>query len=264
MNRLRLLLIILLASGYCAGHVLADEDAVTMYVEDTSPALRLHNNFDGGTSARVVFQAGDDAANYVIIVGPGGTVSNAITGMDGAIDTIAEIAPLLEACTNTAGEKKLTVDYDCSLAADSTNAELLDSTDVTVQSGDWGEIALWDTTDSDFFSCYIPGGSVGGQDCKKIITRIYGNIVGTGNVTVNIYVDGVEKFERVFVSPVFVQGDSTADDNDDEHASDSVGPGQVNIPINFPAQPSENVLIRASRGTAATSGSLAAFIDYKY
>jgi len=83
-------------------------------------------------------------------------------------------------------------------------------------------------------------------------------------VTVNIYVDGVEKFERVYVSPVYVQAASTTDDNDDDHASDAVGPGQLNIKIDFPAQPSENVLIRATRASAATSGSLAALVDYKY
>jgi hypothetical protein len=258
MKSFKILLVILLGLGYCLGVAQADEDAVTYYVEDKSPAIRVKNGYDDGTDVRVVLVAGDDATNYVQI----GTVLTVIA-MNGSADTIAEVAALMAACTNTAGEKKLIVDYDCALAADSTDDETLDDVDTVIRPGAWGEVALWDTSTAKFYSCYIPGSTSGGQDNKKIIRRIYGNIGGTGNITLNIYVDGVEKYEKVIVSPVYV---STTDvnDSDNEHAADAVTPAQLDIPINFPADASEDVMIRATRATTGTTGSIGAIVDYTY
>jgi len=258
MRKLKIMLATVLALGYCFGAAVADEDAVTFYTEDKSPAIRIHNGYDAGTDVRVVITAGDDAANYVVV----GTVTNTMD-WSGANATVAQVAALIGACTNTAGAKKITVAYDCALAGDSTDDEVMDSQDTTVKSGDWGDVVLWDTSTAKFYSAYIPSSETTGMSNDKVIKKIYGNIGGTGNITLNIYVDGVEKYEKVIVSPVYIPSANTGASNSVVHAEDEVGPAQLDIDLNFPARKSEAVVIRATRASTGTTGSIGAIVDYK-
>lgn len=252
-------LISLLSVMFLAVAVAFGAGGTTFYIEDESPALRAHNT--GTEVVTIVLAAGDDSANYALV----GSVSNDLDWSGGAADIIGEIGPLLAAVTNAAGTRVLTVDTDCSLSADSSDDELLDTVTTVLAPGEWDTVAKWDTSDSGcyFFSCYSPGErkAAGGMGQIRTLRKIYGNIGGTGNITVNIYLDGVEVYEKVFVSPVEVFPHSMNYTGTVTMTADETTPGQLDIDLNFPIGGSQNCMIRATRATTATTGSIGAIIE---
>ena len=251
------LIAMLLVATLMALPVFAGEAEDVVYkVEDKSIAFRVKNGYST-EKVQVVIPNGDNANCYVLI----GSTSNALD-LSGDTDTIAEIETAVEAFTNSSGKAKLTVDVDCSLDADSTDDELLDTQDVTIAPGDWGNI-VWDTSEIKHWSVYIPGDtSLGMPFGRKRIKEIYGNIGGTGNITLNIYANQTEKWEHVIVSPVYILGSVTnGQATTSITTDDEVGPAQLSIPLDFPIGRDENVQIRAARASTATTGSLGARVE---
>ena len=249
------LIIMGLVVCFMAGNLIAAEAEDVVYKqEDKSIALRVKNTFD--EKVRIVIDAGDGAGNYVVV----GSISNNIDWAGLTPEDISGCSTSLAAVVNSETNTGLVIDTECSLDADSTDDELLDAQDITIQPGDWGNI-LWDTGTHLSFDVYIPGSKVGGTAGPKTIKGIYGNLGGTGNITVNIYKDQVEKYERVIVSPVYLLSAGSPLTN--TAAADVIGPAQIDIEMDFPVKNSENCLIRAARASSATTGSLGVKVQSK-
>ena len=203
-------------------------------VADNAPALRVYN---GGTEAVTInIYAGDNATNSVTI---GSTVNT--LNMSSTVDTITEVAALIRACTNSAGVAVLTVDADCSLAADSTDDELLDAQVISIASKAWGEI-VWDTSVALFYGAYVPDGDAPkDQRTDVTIEQIYGNPIGTGAVTLSVYLDGTLSWQKL-MPEVYAYSNDTA---------------SVSLPVmvGIPAQ-KKAIIIRALRATTATTGNI--------
>lgn len=221
------------------------------YAADKSPAIRVKNGFS--EVVKIEWAAGDSATNRVLV---GSTVNT--LACDGTnADQISEAAALFAAVTNAAGQKLLTVDVDCSLNADNTSNTLANAANqVVLQPGEWGNAVLWDTSACLFYSTYIPNTkSSGGGQTPLSLKDIFGNITGTGNITVNIYEDQTKVFEDVIVSPVYVWGAISSITN--TTAADAVSSAQLLSRyqgINLPISANKDVLIRATRATSATTG----------
>ena len=230
MKKLFTLLIILITAGF------AFADGIKYAAADESPAIRFYNRGTETVTIKI-YAGGASATNEVII----GSITNTVDG-SGDTDTVAELATAIAACTNSAGLTVLTMDTDCSLATDSTDGELLDGTAYTAASGAWGEL-LWDTSDVKFYSVYIADQYVkdntDGARPSVDIDTVYGNPLGTGDVTLSIYLDGNLAWQAL-MPEVFEYTNNTA---------------TIALPadIDIPAQ-KKAVLIRAARETTATTG----------
>ncbi len=238
---------VLMATGAMAQVVKAVE-------ADKSIAFRIYNGYTGTLTLTV-----RGGGTQIVASVDGGCV-NTITGT-GDADTIAKVEAALVACTNTAGLTGLKVDSDCALADDSTDAELISFTNASIAAGEWANV-YWDTSAHLSYDLYFPDNvNQAGQGAYKI-TKISGNPVGTGNVTLSIYLDRVLIDQRVYVSPVYVNpatwGMAATDTN--AFTADN------NVTIDYPLGPlrctgAQPVLIRAARATTATTGMLAATVE---
>lgn len=238
-------------------------DALYYATEDKSVAFRIKNGYDTEVVTFAV-TAGDSAANYCLIQTPGGTlVSNVLDWSGAGADEISEIATNITAtCTNAEGEALLQVDVQMSLAADSTDDELLDGTSVVIQPGQWGDGGLWDTSISPYiYNVYIPGSTVGGGQEAKFIKHIGGEIGGTGNVTVEIYIDRDLVWEKEFTSPMYVVNATSANSTTSEAygADDTLC---LDISPQIPITRSQNCFIRAKRATTGTTGTMKATVEH--
>lgn len=241
------ILMVALIAALC-GWVFAG-DVVIFQTEDTSPAIRARNNGDETVS---IVTSGGGMTNYVVI----GSVTNSIidTGT-GTNDTIALVAASLAACTNSSGEKVLTVDQYCSLAADSTDAELLAGTQ-TIAARSWGTAFVWDTTGPDFFSCYKPSFNRGGAGGECVLEKVYGHMVGAGDITVGIYLDRTKKAEWVIDTPVYMI--STTNGIYAATSGDT-----IDKPFALTVPEGQSLMIRAKRASAATTGNIGALLQTK-
>lgn len=230
--------IITLIALLVAGLAFAD----TFHVEnaDTSPALRFENLGSEAVTINI-YEGGAAATNTVVV----GSTSNTIDG-SGATDTVAELAAAIVACTNSAGNPVLLADTRCSVSTDSTDGELLDGTyTIAAKSGTktyWGEL-LWDTSDVKWYSVYIPAARQAAEGVRSDISldNIYGNPIGTGNVTLDVYVDGTKSWS-LLMPEVYAYSNNTA---------------TVALPVtlDLPVQ-RKPVMIRATRATTATTGNI--------
>ena len=229
------------ALGLIAG--IASAQVVMSKAADASVALRVKNG-DMSTLTVVVTGAG---TNFAVTVGG---QAQTIDGNAGTGDIISEIAALFAACTNTSAKKTLTVDANCSLAADTTKAKMLDGT-YTAAAGKWLEL-LWDTTAALHYDIYLPGGEYGSGSYK--ISKITGCPVGTGDVTLGIYQGGTLIGQQVYTSPKIALTLSPA-----TNAADNV----VNIDwaVDMRNLGGQAVIVRAARATSATTGIINAIIE---
>ncbi len=208
------------------------EGSIHYETEDSSPAIRAQNIGSDAVSI-IIASGGASANNYVVI----GSTTNVING-SGDIDTVAEFAAAIAACTNSAGLPVLVVDTRCSLDDDSTDGELLDGTyTIAAATGGnkpWGEI-LWDTSDVTFYSVYIPAARQAPEGFRNAIDidKLYGNPGGTGAVTASVYLDGALAWQTICAT----------------NNSGGIEMPDVDIPVG-----SDPVLVRVARATTATTG----------
>jgi hypothetical protein len=223
-----------------SGAVFAQTATIHYKGADQSPALRVYN---GSTEAlSIVIQTGGaGAANTVAI----GTTTNTVDG-SGDIDTIAEFAAAIVACTNAVGAKPLTVDADCSLGTDSTDGELLSGT-YTAAAGKWLEIP-WDTSECKFYSIYLPDNKVNTARFSKInIKSVFGTATGTGAGTLGIYLNGSLAWQKALPEPSALNP---------TNAAVTVLSNVLDLPVdvNIPANVDQAVIVRLTRATTATTG----------
>lgn len=224
-------------------------------VEDTSPALRVKNL--STEDLRIDVKNEGTGVLYVVI----DDHTNSINGMRAACDTIGEMAALVRACTNTSGEKLVEVDSYCALLTDPTigannQGGLLLNVTNTIRPGKWSDDTfMFDTSTNKIWGAYSPSFGRGGLAGGKTLRRVFGNCVGTGDITLNVYVDQTEVFERVRPE-VFAANTNTT------IAELRVMQAEINEVLDLPVAQGGSILIRASRvGGTATTGSLGATLE---
>lgn len=221
---------------------------------DGSAALRIYNGYTGTLSVAVL------GSGTQLTVTCDGNV-NTITGT-GSDDTIAELEVAIAACTNAAGEKKLSVDSAMALAADSTDLELLTGT-YTATAGNWATL-LWDTSVHLSYDLYFPTSVMQPGQGAYEITSIQGQPTGTGNVTLSIYIDRVLVDQQVYVSPVYVNAASWISAGSNASVTNAnVADAIVNLnykPNGLRCTGAQPVIIRAARATTATTGIISATV----
>ena len=226
-----------------ASAVFAADYARVWTAADSSPAIRIKNGYTGNITLAVT-----NATLGNVDVSDGTTASNIVVT---ALTTISQMAGYIAAYTNASGQKYLTVDYNCSLAADVCSNQLLQVT-TTNAPGKWATGLKWDTSACLFYSAYLPAVEDGGTDGYKTLDSIHGDIKGTGNITLNVYADGVKVYQKVVVSPTYVRGSEGSTTN--VTTADEVGPAQILEKLAIPLGASEGVFVRAVRATTATTG----------
>jgi len=238
----------LVSALVCASGIGLAADGQIFYAEDASPAIRVYNS--GSELVTIQTLLGGAGTNVVTI----GSIANTIDG-SGTTDSVAELAAAIAACTNSAGKTPLTVDIGCNAAStESTDGELLDAT-VTIRSGSWGEVT-WDTSDVKWFRTYLPSSANGASRSGALVTSLYGNVGGTGDVTIRGYLDGSKIFEKIIESPIGVLNGPT-------NLTDNVTAGCVEIPLNLYVGKSQRFMISSGRATTGTTGGIGIRTDYK-
>jgi hypothetical protein len=255
--RLLGIVVALAAMVLVSGQVRADQ--IVAKAADTSPALRVYNGFTG-TVTIVVATNGED-----VTVTCDGNATKLTAGT--SYDTITELADGIAACTNAAGAASLRVDSNPSLLADSTDDELLDGT-YTAVAGKWLEL-LWDTSAHLSYDLYFPSRSYQSGVSAYVLEKINCVPTGTGNVTASVYKDRVLIAQKVITSPVYVNPATwlqgyAAGTTDLTGVTTNSYTADANVTVDWivdlPFTGSEPVIVRVSRATTATTGSISAVI----
>jgi len=221
-----------------------DEGVVSYNQEDTSAYLRMKYS---GSESTATWTNSTSAS--IVTIG-----TDTYTFTFSGTDTVAAVKGYYDKQDN------LRCFYVNGLAADAPDGDVvvpIENSAIAIDLSDnqWHEVLVADTTEELHFSTtsYGQGGRSGTYGTGRYLKWIYGNCVGTGDITVNVYVDGVEKFEKVIVSP----GTTGANTN----LNDVVTVGQLNIVIpgkGIYVGPTQRCLVRATMASTATSGSIGA------
>ena len=234
-----------------AGVAMAGE----MLVEgaDGSPCMRLK-----ASSTNVV---------SVIITGGGTSLTVTVDGLANTVDgctNLAQYTVKLAACTNYAGSKPLTVDGGGALSTDTILGKLLSGTNTASAGpdGKWVELP-WDTSSCGFYQLYLANSTYDPGISALRINKITGEPTGTGDVTLGIYVDKVLKYRRVWNSPYYtlpsvMLSDGTAVSTNTMTTINTIN---IDLPVSIPKAANQAVIIRATRGTTATTGVLGATVE---
>jgi hypothetical protein len=230
-NRTKILIAGLMALA-CANAAYA-ASTIQSFAQDAGPAIQVYNGDADENLVVVVQTAGAGAANTFTI----GSTVNTLDG-SGATDTVTEWVALINTYTNSGGFLVLEGRHDTSLAADSTDNELLSGT-YTALPGRWVTLP-WDTS-------VVAGVSYSNgyrsNDAKATITpnyildHIYGSLGGTGALTLTVYLDEVQVYSKVVGSP----GE----------------PELLDIDLNIPVKPSQKLSVQAAFATSGTTGNIA-------
>ena len=216
-------------------------------VEDTSVALRVKNGYD--TTLTIVI-AGSGATDTTV---SDGTTTNTLD-TSGDVDEISELATAIEGCTNATGDAELTVNQEPSLAADSIDGQLLDGT-YTAAAGKWLEL-LWDTSECKFYSLYFPSRTYQTGTSRYTLEHVNGLPGGTGDLTMYVYQDRTLIASKFYTLPVYVL---TAD----YAVNAAVSAVSLDWELDFPFTGQDAVIVRATRGTTATTGVLTGVVPTK-
>jgi len=214
--------------------VFAEQAGVTFFnQEDEGCALSVRYI---GTSANATL-----VCTTQTIAVADGTITNTIS----LTNTMAFTLGNLMDCTNSAGTRNFEFDYYASLSTDSLSNKLLAGV-ATVDLTDhkWHRVAKIDTSFSKTYDVARDG------DSAITLTGINGNIGGTGNVTVDVYVNGNKMWEYVEDSPKYTTLDGTVFSTNALVSIDKT--------LNMYVGKGQRLHIRAARATTATTGGIGA------
>jgi len=226
-----------------SGSVMAAQ--IISKVEDASVALRVKNGYD--TTLTWVITGG----GMTNTITAGAVAQTIIASGSGTNDTIVLLAASASALTNASGTTSLTVNAEPSLAADSTNAELLDGT-YTAAAGEWLEL-LWDTSTHLSMDLYFPSRTYQTGVSAYILDKVKALPTGTGDVTASIYKDGTLIAQKVVTSPVYVLSVTNT-------VNTSVATVNLDWELDMPFTGKDAVIVRAARATTLTAGVISATI----
>lgn len=212
------------------------------------PALRVWN---GGTGVLVVAVTTNGGGANCSITTDG--LATTLDGSSASYDTVGEWVGAINAVTNRDGTFTLTADGSVSLNSDTVQGKLLDGS-YTGAVNAWLEIPF-NTTNALHLTAAIPKSPIFARGTQRElppkvstggkVASVYGDIAGTGNVTLSVWVSGNLKYRRVITSPQYVLGAGNT----------NVADATVFLSVepNVPYGPQDAVVIRAARGTTMTT-----------
>jgi len=239
-----LISVVLMAGAVCADPNWSGGQEYNAY--DAGPALRV---LYSGRSACSFAVTGDSATITVTVdVGLSTEAANSLDCSGAAIDTIAELAAAINAVTNTAGKKLLEADSGCVASTGETmDDELLVST-VTKHGPGWVDAFLWDTSDTKHYRVYIPPSGKGSHRNLARALSVYGDVKGTGDITIKCYSDNTEIYTTFIESPVYIYTSPTVVD------TNTVVAGIIDIPLDLVVGKDKGLLISCDRASSGTTG----------
>ena len=215
---------------------------------------------------------GTGSATVTVVTATGITINDSgnETNVD-ATNTIATVMGLINACTNAAGVKNFSTQIWGGLAADTCTIKLLAASATVLTPGQWSTVVKWDTSVGLTADCVLstigPGDSV---ITPRLLTSIFGDPIGTGNVTLRVYNDGTSVFQKTYTSPVYVNPASggggtiiTMSGSTDvvtrvtntiagiTYTADATV--EINEPVNIRLSAGKVAFVRATRATSATT-----------
>jgi hypothetical protein len=258
-TRISVMLMAAIICGYMASGVVAQDSGYARGFEayDSSPVFKVMNK----GNENVTFQFNTEVSTGIVVVIGG--VTNTFDAGTATYDTVAELAAAIEALTNSAGLKPLTVKYWCSLGTDTISNKVLTATNtIAASKHEWTDIGVWDTSTLLAYPVAVAPG-----DNPKVLKSIDGNVAGTGNITLDVYSCNMADNTQAkigtwsVVSPIYVAGSMASISN--VYSSDDVTMGIINMPVNVPVGRGEAVLVRASRATTATTGGVGITVELR-
>jgi hypothetical protein len=203
-----------------------------------------------------------------VTVAVNGNGSNIVVTIDGNVNTIltgasvqSAVAASIVACTNAAGYRPLSVNAECSLPADIFSNNLVNTTNtITKQAPAY---LLWNTATCLHSDLYFASNKYNPGYGGCLLGTVIGCPVGTGNVTLSVYIGGTLSAEQVITSPVYVNP-ATLVFGGTNAATNTMGvvdDVNINLPLNIRCTVSQAVLIRAARATTMTAPVLGAITE---
>tara|TARA_R110002110_G_scaffold336074_3_gene546633 strand:+ start:10225 stop:10956 length:732 start_codon:yes stop_codon:yes gene_type:complete len=216
-----------------------------------------------------VWNAADSASPFVVRYTDAakvGTIEITATGIvatdDSNANTLAysasensltEVLAWINSATNATGTKNFEAKIWGGIGSDLVTNGYFGVLSENTLTKEWDYDVKWDTSNCLHYdsAAGVMVGSTPVQAGK--IGRVFGDPIGTGNVTLSIYVDGSVKWSRLITSPVYVlSADATVNVAETSSAFDY----EVNIDVG--TQPA---FVRASRATTATTGGIGLSVD---
>ncbi len=218
---------------------IADSAHLTAY--DAAPAFFIDNYSYTGQVSVVITGA---AAGSVVVTVDG--CENTIDGNHASYDTIAELTAGIAACTNDDGEVGVRCVYGAAIGTDTTKAKLLDGTYIaSPQSGGAGyytNSVKWDTSAVLHYDQFLDA-----EYQPIVIDKITGSMTGTGDATIDVYVDEVKVWTVVLPVPVGV-----SHTNDANLVTLSAILPNIPFECGVPVRAKSAAFIRSTRTTATT------------
>lgn len=213
--------------------------------EDSSYVMRIKYNGSDSTAA-----ISNSAIGVVLRDGTGITTPIIIP------TTASALLAAMEAATNSSGTKNFDVEYVNCLSGDTVSNNIITSsaTWTSLADGQWHEVLKWDTSQC----LHYDACSYGDNAPARWLTTIYGQPGGTGDLTLNVYLDGTEVYEKVITSPYYVFGQISTTTNTNTAINvvnvwENLGSATT---YGIYAAPKQRVHVRATRATTGTTGSI--------
>lgn len=208
---------------------------------DTANAIRIKYNGSGAATI-------SNTINVITLTDAG--TANTITMS--AASTYADLLGSISAATNSSGVANFQAELVNAISTDTVSNKVVAASDNTaLTDGKWHEVLPIDTSAALFYSSASYGDGIG----ARVLKNIFGDITGTGNVTLGVYVDGALKYSKVIQSPAYSSVDGTiVSTNANVSAEVSLGSG-------IPVGGGQKVAVRATRATTATTGGIGASFE---
>jgi len=244
MKKTRIIAGIVLVLGMFGSMVRAEQEGITFFNEyDEASAIRLR--YIGAATATV-----SNAPNTITLTDDG--TINTIT-LTAATTMSSVLASIMDA-TNSASARNFIPEYFCTLSTDTMSNKFVQATVFTdVSDGKWASVLKVDTSEALTYDVARVGSGLSGgirSSAACWLKGINGNITGTGDVTLNVYVDDDKMWEKVYQSPVYGTSDGTV------FTTNAIV--SVNEDLNMYIGGGRRVLVRATRATTATTGGIGA------
>ena len=243
---------------------------ITLCVTVAAYAGSVWNAYDTASPFAIRFTDEDVTGSIQVALGAIYLVDDGNTNTIYATNTVtlADVMANMNAATNTSGDKNFEAAYWAGIAADHVYTNHLEILAKTTLSRQWNYDVEWDTDVCLHYDSAI-GILVGAQPTPVAagkIDHIFGDPLGTGDVTLSVYVDGSVKWSRLITSPVYITPSSMSfityagtnntlitTTNTLTYATEpsAAFDFEVNIPVG-----SQPAFVRAARATTATTGGI--------
>lgn len=258
MKKISIILIAVLAIGTLGVYAADTSDDNVYFAADNAPAVWVKNT---GNEKTTIAVAGDSGTITVTI----GSTANTIDASGTTVDDIAELIAAIAACTNSSGKTVLEA-FSCgAVTTEAIDDELMVNT-ATIYAGGSGAGVLWDTSDTKHYRVFIPSSAMGSRRGAIRIKSAYGDVKGTGNVTIKAYTlennSATEKLMYEIVSPAYVLAATATGNTAQATAVDSIGPGVVSdLCIDVIVGMNQAFLLSCDRATTGTTGGVGVRVE---